>query len=491
MKFNVLVIDHSLQHIEEIKTAFGQNQLAERIYEAGDGAEALEILKAIPDRAHLPVILISSQVQADYKAKAFELGAQEFLIRPFEPEDILMRAKSLVRLKTTYEELNRRIRELEKTAHIDPLTGLFNWKYLLDNLKTELIRSRRYRFTLACLMIDIDNFKTVNDSFGHSVGDHLLKELAQRLSHQMRGYDFAARYGGDEFVVLLPQSSKGGSLALAERLRQVVDCEPFLESEGKNIRLTISIGIAAFSGSEVSSEEQILTISDRALYEAKQVGRNCIAIAESFDQFRVEPPKGLYRRNYRRYQRYPFLTTVKVVDPQTKECTVAYAINISYSGLAMYVQKPMAEKSHVQVWISLTDTNGKPREERVEGVVRWIRQLNDHYGFGIEFEELNIKEKTIHWSSTLSRRPSGSPRRLILSGPNLYPYSSNPYAWQKSAEAFEVSFSKGFCPSTARSLPSPPDMLTCSQSPENQIRKHLLRGPPLLTALAAQRGLSV
>ncbi len=418
MKFRVLLINHSLSQIEELKAIFTQSGTVNRVYEASDGAEGLQILKdsevdlivcnaALPDmdglkflnalrglsdHAHLPVLFISSQAQMDYKAKAFELGAQDFLTRPFQPEELLMRAKNLVRLKSTYEELHRRIRELEKTASIDPLTGLFNRKYLSDSLKTELIRSRRYRFTLACLMIDIDNFKTVNDSLGHSVGDHLLKELAQRLSHQMRGYDFAARYGGDEFVVLLPQSSKGGSLALAERLRQVIDCQPFLESEGKNIRLTISIGIAAFSGSEVSSEEQLLTISDRALYEAKQVGRNCIAIAESFDQFRVEPPKGLYRRNYRRYQRYPFLTTVKVVDPQTKESTVAYAINISYGGLAMYAQKPIAEKSHVQVWISLADSNGKPREERVGGVVRWVRQFNDHYGFGIEFEELNIKD---------------------------------------------------------------------------------------------------
>ncbi len=418
MKFRVLLINHSLSQNEELKTIFTQSGTVNRVYEASDGAEGIQILKdsevdlivcnaalpdmdglkflnalqGISDHAHLPVLFISSQAQMDYKAKAFELGAQDFLTRPFQPEELLMRAKNLVRLKSTYEELHRRIKELEKTASIDPLTGLFNRKYLSDSLKTELIRSRRYRFTLACLMIDIDNFKTVNDSLGHSVGDHLLKELAQRLSHQMRGYDFAARYGGDEFVVLLPQSSKGGSLALAERLRQVIDCQPFLESEGKNIRLTISIGIAAFSGSEVSSEEQLLTISDRALYEAKQVGRNCIAIAESFDQFRVEPPKGLYRRNYRRYQRYPFLTTVKVVDPQTKESTVAYAINISYGGLAMYAQKPIAEKSHVQVWISLADSNGKPREERVGGVVRWVRQLNDHYGFGIEFEELNIKD---------------------------------------------------------------------------------------------------
>ena len=418
MKSKILIVDHSQSQMQEFKAVLMHSGMGRQVYEASDGAEGLRIIKdsevdlvicnaalsdmdglqflkalqTMPNHLYLPVLLISQDAQIEYKAKAFELGAQDFLTRPFRPEELLIRAKNLVRLKSTYEELHRRIRELEKTANIDPLTGLFNRKYLSDSLKTELIRSRRHRFTLACLMIDIDNFKTVNDSLGHSVGDHLLKELAQRLNHQMRGYDFAARYGGDEFVVLLPQSSKGGSLALADRLRQVIDSEPFLATEGKNIRLTISIGIAAFSGSEVSSEEQILTISDRALYEAKQVGRNCIAIAESFDQFRVEPPKGLYRRNYRRYQRYPFLTTVKVVDPQTKECTVAYAINISYGGLAMYAQKPITEKSHVQVWISLTDPNGQPRDERVGGVVRWVRQFNDHYGFGIEFEELNIKD---------------------------------------------------------------------------------------------------
>lgn len=221
MKLRVLLIDHSLSQIEELKTIFTQSGTVNRVYEASDGAEGLQILKdkevdlivsnaALPDmdglqflnalqgisgHAHLPVLFVSSQAQMDYKAKIFELGAQDFLTRPFQPEELLMRAKNLVRLKSTYEELHRRIRELEKTAHIDPLTGLFNRKYLSDSLKTELIRSRRYRFTLACLMIDIDNFKTVNDSLGHSVGDHLLKELAQRLNHQMRGYDFAALWG--------------------------------------------------------------------------------------------------------------------------------------------------------------------------------------------------------------------------------------------------------------------------------------------------------
>lgn len=418
MKFSVLIIDHSLSQLEEMKTIFAQNGTVERIYEASDGSEGLQILKnqevdlvvcnaSLPDmdglkflkaframenHAHLPVILVSSNAQTDYKAKAFEHGAQEFLIRPFQPEDLLMRAKSLVRLKNTYEELHRRIQDLEKTANADPLTGLFNRKYLIDSIRVELVRSRRHRLMLACMMIDIDNFKSVNDSLGHHVGDQILKELAQRLGRQLRGYDFAARYGGDEFIVLLPQSSKGGAIALAERLRHVIHSQPFLKREEKNIPLSISIGIAAFPGSEIKDEEQLLIIADRALYEAKQKGRNCIAIAESLDQFRVEPPKGLYRTNYRKYQRLPFLSVVKLTNLDTQESQEAHTFNISYGGLGMYVQHPITEKSRIRVSMSFLDPAGKSIEETVEGTVRWAKQLKDLYGFGIEFEDLNSKD---------------------------------------------------------------------------------------------------
>jgi hypothetical protein len=106
----------------------------------------------------------------------------------------------------------------------------------------------------------------------------------------------------------------------------------------------------------------------------------------------VEPPKGLYRRNYRKYQRYPFLIAVKLVDSETKDHTVAYAFNVSYGGLGMYTQKSISEKSHVDVWISFHEADGKSREERVGGIVRWVRQLNDLHAFGIEFEELNVKD---------------------------------------------------------------------------------------------------
>jgi diguanylate cyclase (GGDEF)-like protein len=421
MKFSVLIIDHSLRQVEELKTIFVQSGAVDRVYEANDGSEGLQNLKgktvdlvvcnatlpdmdghkflkafqALPDCAHLPVLFVASEAQMDYKAKAFELGAQEFLVRPFQAEDLIMRAKSLVRLKNTYEELHQRIQDLEKSSNVDPLTGIFNRKYLADALKIEVRRSRRHRFTLACMMIDIDNFKSVNDTFGHTVGDHALQELAYRLSQQLRGYDFAARYGGDEFTVLLPQSSKGGALALAERLRNIIESEPFLKREGRNIHMTISIGIAAFSGSEFSDEEQLIVTADRALYEAKQKGRNCIAVAEALDRFRVEPPKGLYRRNYRKYPRLPFLTNVKLVNLDTQDSTEAYTFNISYGGLGVYAQKPITPKCRVRIRIPFTDPEGKELEETMEGTVRWVRQFNEHYGFGIEFEELDKKEHSM------------------------------------------------------------------------------------------------
>ena len=164
MKFKVLVVDHTLRQMDEVKSLFAQSGMIDRVYEAIDGAEGLQILrkeqvdliicnsalpgmdglkflKALqdtPDRAHIPVILISGSAQTDYKVKAFELGAQEFLTRPFQPEELLMRAKNLVHLKKTYEELHRRIRDLEKTANVDHLTGIFNRKYLMDTLRIEL-----------------------------------------------------------------------------------------------------------------------------------------------------------------------------------------------------------------------------------------------------------------------------------------------------------------------------------------------------------------
>ncbi|GEM_PF-220591 len=418
MKFSVLIIDHSLRNVEELKAIFVQSGTVNRVYEASNGTEGLQTLKdktvdlvvcnatlpdmdglkflealqALPDCAHLPVLFVASEAQMDYKAKAFELGAQEFLVRPFQTEDLLMRAKNLVRLKNTYEELHQRIQDLEKSSNVDPLTAIFNRKYLGDAMKVEVRRSRRHRFTLACMMIDIDNFKNVNDTFGHAVGDLALQELAHRLSQQLRGYDFVARYGGDEFTVVLPQSSKGGALALAERLRNVIESDPFLKREGRNIHMTISIGIAAFSGSEFSDEEQLIVTADRALYEAKQKGRNCIAIAESLDRFRVEPPKGLYRRNYRKYPRLPFLTSIKLVNLDSQDITEAYTFNISYGGLGIYSPKPIAEKSHVRIYIPFTDPEGKPIEETMDGTVRWVRQFKGHYAFGIEFEELDNKE---------------------------------------------------------------------------------------------------
>ena len=418
MKFRIVIIDHSLRHVEELKTIFIQGSAVDRVYEASNGSEGLEILKdktvdlvvcnatlpdmdglkflkalqALPDCAHLPVLFVASEAQMDYKAKAFELGAQEFLVRPFQTEDLLMRAKSLVRLKNTYEEMHQRIQDLEKSSNVDSLAGIFNRKYLADAIKVEVRRSRRHRFTLACMMIDIDNFKSVNDTFGHNVGDHALQELAYRLSQQLRGYDFVARYGGDEFTVLLPQSSKGGALALAERLRHIIESEPFLKREGRNIHMTISIGIAAFSGSEFSDEEQLIITADRALYEAKQKGRNCIAIAESLDRFRVEPPKDLYRRNYRKYPRLPFLASIKVINLDTQDSTEAYTFNISYGGLGIYAQKPVVEKNRVRICIPFTDPEGKPLEESIEGTFRWIRQFKGFCGFGIEFEELDKKD---------------------------------------------------------------------------------------------------
>jgi diguanylate cyclase (GGDEF)-like protein len=171
---------------------------------------------------------------------------------------------------------------LEKLSIVDNLTGLYNKKYLFELLKREYQRSERHGVFISCLMMDIDHFKKVNDTYGHQVGDLVLKEVGAVLTEVVRGYDFAARYGGDEFTIVLPQQRVGnGAESVAERVRAAVEGHFFLDSPRvpKSIKITISIGAATFPGKGIKSYEDLVDQADQALYNAKDKGRNCVVIS--------------------------------------------------------------------------------------------------------------------------------------------------------------------------------------------------------------------
>jgi two-component system, cell cycle response regulator len=165
---------------------------------------------------------------------------------------------------------------LEALARTDPLTQLLNRRALLTQLGTEVERVRRYNAPLSILMIDVDQFKEVNDTYGHLAGDQVLVEVALLLARTARSVDAVARYGGDEFVIAVPETGEVGAIAFAERLRDKIQAHPFEIGKGHPIRLTVSIGVADFPKPRVETAEDLLDCADRALYRAKAGGRNLV-----------------------------------------------------------------------------------------------------------------------------------------------------------------------------------------------------------------------
>jgi two-component system cell cycle response regulator len=166
---------------------------------------------------------------------------------------------------------------LEALAHTDPLTQLLNRRALTVKLVAELERVRRYNAPLTVLMIDVDHFKLVNDTHGHIAGDLVLEEIGLVLQRAARAVDTVARYGGEEFVVVLPETGDQGGMAFAERLRTKVEWNSFSIGKGQSLHLTISIGLTTFAASQAESAEELLDAADKALYRAKQAGRNRVS----------------------------------------------------------------------------------------------------------------------------------------------------------------------------------------------------------------------
>jgi diguanylate cyclase (GGDEF)-like protein len=170
------------------------------------------------------------------------------------------------------------IARLLRDAITDTTTGLFMKRYFQIQLQTETKRAQRHKMGLSLLMLDIDHFKTVNDTCGHQFGDVVLKRIATIIAHSVRKTDIVARYGGDEIVIILPDASKESAKMVADRILKGVQEEEF-QFEEKKIRLTVSIGISNMTGGEPMSPEQLLRLADSALYRAKDAGKNTVHIA--------------------------------------------------------------------------------------------------------------------------------------------------------------------------------------------------------------------
>lgn len=200
------------------------------------------------------------------------------MCKPFEPTELLARVRAQLRIKDLQDRLSEANHRLQELVDIDDLTGLFNMRSIYTRLENEINRGRRYSRSVGAIMMDMDNFKRVNDSNDHLFGSFVLAEVGKIIRQNVRTVDFAARYGGDEFLIALPETSLDGAIKFGERLRKRIEEFEFTK-DGKTLHLTASLGVCvAMPGLIDIDSRGLVRSADHALYDAKNSGKNCVKV---------------------------------------------------------------------------------------------------------------------------------------------------------------------------------------------------------------------
>lgn len=305
----ILIVDDSPAIRQLIKTTVMNSGLFSNILEAENGMEALKVffkskvdfivtdvmmpgvdgykfISAIKDSEagkDIPVIMLSaSRKEVVDKIKGLKIGASDYVIKPFDGHELVARIHVFIKLKELQEELKEKNILLEKLSITDELTGLYNRRYFYDHISMHVALAKRHEYHIGCLMMDIDHFKNVNDTFGHAVGDKVLKKASKIMADKVREGEIVARFGGEEFIVCLCRADTEGALSAAERMRKSVENSNFSEDSSNPLKVTISVGIAMFPQKGLNNADDIIKAADEALYHAKEAGRNkAIVYSES------------------------------------------------------------------------------------------------------------------------------------------------------------------------------------------------------------------
>ncbi|MEP5780474.1 MAG: diguanylate cyclase, partial [Hyphomicrobiales bacterium] len=221
-----------------------------------------------------PLLAISDEGEERQLSRALEMGVNDFVSRPIETNELIARCKTQLRRRRYSDYLRESVQNTMELAVKDALTGLYNRRYLETHLASHVNIAHDKGTPLSLLILDIDHFKQVNDTYGHDAGDLILKEFAIRMSDNVRRIDLPCRMGGEEFVVIMPETDRDLAYSVAERIRDVVAAKPFVTGEnGEEIVVTTSIGISCYVD-ENDTPESMMKRADVALYQAKHAGRN-------------------------------------------------------------------------------------------------------------------------------------------------------------------------------------------------------------------------
>lgn len=273
---DVLEAADGLEALAALETSIPDVALLDVDMPGVSGYQVLEAMRASVTHVETPVLFVTARGTPGDVIEGLELGASDYLAKPFNARELVARVHAVLRAKAAADALRVSNALLLDAATRDGLTGIHNRRHLDQQLQSLSSVASRHHRSLSALMIDIDRFKLINDTYGHQVGDDVLRETASLFAGLARAEDIVGRYGGEEFLFLLPETDLEGAYRLGDRIRRAVEATAFRSAPGETIDVTVSVGCASCIGGDPGT---LVANADRALYKAKAGGRNACRMA--------------------------------------------------------------------------------------------------------------------------------------------------------------------------------------------------------------------
>lgn len=286
--------EHQLEHFDTVdslrhalQTRSFDLALSQLFIGGQDVLRPMATLRNDERSRNIPVLLVAEEEDESLLVKALEIGINDYILRPVDSHELRLHVRTLIRKMRYQQQLRSTYKRSIDLALTDELTQLYNRRYFNSHLDGLLQQAEDRNKSISLLMVDIDHFKSINDTHGHDEGDKVLVEVAQRIKRHVRECDLVARLGGEEFVVVMPDARTGVGLQVAERLRQSIETKPVLLESGQELTVTVSIGLASTRDKGGVTRPVLLKVADDALYQAKRSGRNRVVVGELSDVLAV------------------------------------------------------------------------------------------------------------------------------------------------------------------------------------------------------------